>query len=112
MGGVQVQVTWNNEEESFQDTGRQCCQIGPDWAGNPAQSGNTAGHISVEKTVEPTSSTGAVRVRRLSKGHLDTQLGGAGDRTGNLPVLSKPALPTELSRPHSATEHICHGCLC
>ena len=31
--------------------------------------------------------SGAVRVRRLAQGHLDT-LGGAGDRTSNLPVTS------------------------
>ena len=34
-----------------------------------------------------------VRVRCLAQGHLDTQLGGAGDRTNNLQVTSQPALP-------------------
>ena len=39
------------------------------------------------------SSSGAVKVRRLAQGHLDTQkLGGAGDRTSNLPVTSQPTL--------------------
>ena len=42
------------------------------------------------------SSSGAVRVRRLAHGHLDIQLGGAGDRTGNLAVTSQHALPLEL----------------
>ena len=32
-------------------------------------------------------------MRRLAQGRLDTKLGGAGDRTGNLPVTSRPALP-------------------
>ena len=41
------------------------------------------------------SSSGAVRVRRLAQGHLDTQLGGAGIRTSDLLVTSKPALPPE-----------------
>ena len=40
-----------------------------------------------------TSSSGAVRVRDLAPGHLDIQLGGAGDGTSNLPVTSRPALP-------------------
>ena len=39
---------------------------------------------------------GAVRVRRLAQGHLDPQLGGAGDLTSNLPVTSQPTLPPEL----------------
>ena len=34
----------------------------------------------------------------LAQGHLDTQQGGAGDRTIILPATSKPALPPE---PHS-----------
>ena len=37
------------------------------------------------------SSSGAVGVRRLAQGHLDAPLGGAGDRTSNLPVTSRPA---------------------
>ena len=41
------------------------------------------------------SSSGAIRVRRLAQQHLDTRLGGAGDRTSNLLVTSHPALPTE-----------------
>ena len=36
---------------------------------------------------------------RLAQGRLDTQLGGAGDRTSNLPVTSQPALPPELLPP-------------
>ena len=36
-----------------------------------------------------------VTVRCLAQGHLDTQLGGAGDRTSNLPVNSQPTLPPE-----------------
>ena len=41
------------------------------------------------------SSPGAVRVRRLAQGHLNTQLGGAGDRTSDLLVTSQRALPPE-----------------
>ena len=44
----------------------------------------------------PASSSGAVRVRCLAHGYLDTQLGGAGDRTSNRAVTSQPALPPEL----------------
>ena len=36
-------------------------------------------------------------VRCLAQGHLDTELGGAGDRTSNLLVARPPALPPELS---------------
>ena len=32
------------------------------------------------------SSSGAVRVKCLAQGHINTQLGGAGDRTSNLSV--------------------------
>ena len=32
---------------------------------------------------------------RLVQGHLDTQLGGAGDQTSNLQVTIQPALPPE-----------------
>ena len=39
------------------------------------------------------SSPGAVRVRCFAQGHLNTRLGGAGDRPSNLPVTSHPALP-------------------
>ena len=42
------------------------------------------------------SSSGAVKLRCLAQGHLDT-LGGAGDRTSNLPVTNPPALPPELN---------------
>ena len=42
------------------------------------------------------SSSGAVRGSCLAQGHLDTRrLGGAGDRTSNLPVTSQPAPPHE-----------------
>ena len=34
----------------------------------------------------------------LAQGHLDTQLGGAGDQASNHPLTSPPALPPELSR--------------
>ena len=47
------------------------------------------------------SSSGAVRVRCLAHGHLDTQLGGAGNLTGNLPVTSQLTLPP---KPHAAHE--------
>ena len=40
--------------------------------------------------------SGAVRVMCLAQGHLDTQLGGAGEWTRHLPVTSQPALPPEL----------------
>ena len=48
------------------------------------------------------SSSGAVRVRCLAQGHLDTHtLGGAGYQTSNLPVKSQPALPPGYVRvPH------------
>jgi hypothetical protein len=36
----------------------------------------------------------------LLREHLDTQLGGAGDRTSNLPVTSQPALPPETHATH------------
>ena len=42
------------------------------------------------------SSSETVRVRRFAQGHLDAQLGGAGDRTRNLLFTSRPALPPEL----------------
>ena len=34
-------------------------------------------------------------MRRLAQAHLDTQLGGAGDQTSNLPVTSQPTLTPE-----------------
>ena len=37
---------------------------------------------------------------RLAQGHLDTQLGGAGDRTSNLPVTSQSALSPD---PHAGS---------
>ena len=39
------------------------------------------------------SSSGAVRVRCLAQGHLNTHLGGSRDQTCNLPVASQPSLP-------------------
>ena len=57
------------------------------------------------KPCKATASSSAVRVRFLAQGHHDAQLGGAGDRTSNLPVTSdlstlppKLLLPTELVR--------------
>ena len=47
-----------------------------------------------------------VRMWGLAQEHLDTHLGGAGDRTKNLLVTSQPALPPE---PHAAT---CSMCCC
>ena len=44
------------------------------------------------------SSSVALRVRCHALGQLHTLLGGAGDRTSNLPVTSQPALPSE---PHA-----------
>ena len=44
---------------------------------------------------QPCKTSGALRVRCLAQGHVDIQLGGAGDRTSNLPVTSQPALPPE-----------------
>ena len=43
------------------------------------------------------SSLEEVSVRRLAQGHLNTQLGGAGDRTSNLPVTSQPSLTPKVS---------------
>ena len=45
------------------------------------------------------SSSGEVGVRRLSQGDLAIQLGGAGDITSSLAVISQPALPPELLPP-------------
>ena len=45
------------------------------------------------------SSSGAVRVRRLAQEQLDTQIGGDGDQTSNLPFTSKPSLPPEPLQP-------------
>ena len=53
------------------------------------------------------SSSVAIRLRCLAHGHLDTQLGGAGDLTRNLQV-SEPTLPPE---PH-ATLGCTLGCRC
>ena len=58
----------------------------------------TDGGGSPRKTTA--SSSGAVRVRGLAQGHLDTQLAGAGDRTSNLAVTNRTALPPELLPPH------------
>ena len=44
-------------------------------------------------------SSGAVRVRRLAQGHIDSQLGGAEDLTSNLAATNEPALPPELLLP-------------
>ena len=44
-----------------------------------------------------------LRVRCLAQGHLDTQLGGAWDRTSDLSVTTQPALPPE---PHAAPHGI------
>ena len=38
-------------------------------------------------------------MRCLAQGHLDAQLGGAGDGTINLLVKSEPALPHEVHAP-------------
>ena len=54
----------------------------------------------------PLSWSGAVRVRRLAQGHLDTQLGGAGDQTSNLLVTSQPALHPELLPPTNLQAHV------
>ena len=40
----------------------------------------------------------------LTQGHLDCQLGGAGDRTSNLLVASQPALPPEPHAPLTPME--------
>ena len=44
--------------------------------------------------------SGAVRVSCPAQGHLDAQLGGAGDRTGDLLVTSRPAPPPESPASH------------
>ena len=49
------------------------------------------------------SSSGAVRVLCLAQEHLDTQ---GGDRTSNLPVTSRPALPAETHAAHSIIFYI------
>ena len=50
---------------------------------------------------QPCKASGAVSGRRLAQEHLNTQLGGAGDQTSNLPVTSQPALPHD---PHAARD--------
>ena len=44
-------------------------------------------------------------MRCLAQGHLDTQLGGAGNRTSNLAITGQPALPsggsTGANSPHN-----------
>ena len=79
--------------------------IGPQIARSATASGhskpftilsNIHPHISTPTAVSTThgnNSSGAVRVRRLAQGHLNTPLGEAGDRTSNLRVTSQPALP-------------------
>ena len=54
-------------------------------------------HTSTAESPRPGDSHPAGR--RLAQGHLDTQLGGAGDRTSDLPVTRQPALPPELLSP-------------
>ena len=46
-------------------------------------------------------------MRHLAQGHLDTQIGGAGDQTSNLPVTSQPALPPELLSPTTTMLYTC-----
>ena len=59
----------------------------------------TVTHRRRSPTCRATASTsGAVRVRHFAQGHLNIQLGGAGDRTSNLPATSQPALPPQLSQ--------------
>ena len=53
----------------------------------------------------PASSSCTVRVSRLAQGHLDTQRGGAGERTSNLPVTSQPAPPPEPLPPPAVTHN-------
>ena len=60
----------------------------------------------VVSTMQGDSWSGAVRVRRLALGHLETPLGGAGDPTSNLQVTSRPALPPELWRGGRSTPTI------
>ena len=50
---------------------------------------------TLESTMATASSSGAVRVKGPAQGHINTQLGGAGDRTSNLSVTT--SLPPELS---------------
>ena len=73
---------------------------------NIAQHSPIHAHIHTPTARQPckvtVSSSGAVRVRRLAQGQLDIQLGGAGDRTSNLPVTSQPALP-----PDPYATHVC-----
>ena len=73
---------------------------------NIAQQSPIHAHIhtpTAEAAMQGDSSwSGAVRVRCLAQGHLDTQqqeLTGVGDQTSILPVTSQPALPP---RPHAA----------
>ena len=51
---------------------------------------------TAEWTTQGDSQHVGSRQGEASCSHLDTQLGGAGDRTSNLPVTSPPALPPEL----------------
>ena len=54
-----------------------------------------------ESTIQGNSQlNGAVRVRCLAQGHLDTQVRGARDWTSNLLVSSRPALPPPPQQQH------------
>ena len=44
-------------------------------------------------------------MRCLAQGHCDPQVGGAGDRTSNLQVISETALPPEPHAAHSISLH-------
>ena len=82
---------------------------------------NVASHSPIRANIHPPTAETTmqcVRVRCLTQGLLEPQLGGAGDRTSNLPVTSQVALPpephvTQCMRPshntqtHSHTQRWC-----
>ena len=55
--------------------------------------GRTHSHtLAAESTTQGQLVGSSEPVRRFAQGHLCTQLGGARDRTSNLPVINQPAL--------------------
>ena len=75
----------------------------------PKRHTTTHTHIhtpTAESTPQGVSQLRADRVRRLAQGHLDAPLGGAGDRTSDLPVTSRRAPPPgPPSAPSLITDH-------
>ena len=48
-------------------------------------------------------------VKYLAQGHIDTRTGGAGNRTTDLPISGRPALPPEPQPPTTVSKIIWYG---